>query len=31
MYRPEALDHPDARVLTRTGREPDGPFNGGPR
>ena len=31
MYRPEALDHPDARVLTRTGWEPDGPFNRQPR
>jgi hypothetical protein len=31
MYRPEALDHLDARVLTRTGWEPDGPFNRGPR
>ena len=27
MYRADALDHPDARVLTRIGREPDGPFN----
>jgi hypothetical protein len=27
ISRAEAVDHPDARVLTRTGREPDGPFN----
>jgi hypothetical protein len=27
MYRPGALDHPDARVLTRVGWEADGPFN----
>jgi hypothetical protein len=27
MYRADALDHPDARVLTRIGWEPDGPFN----
>lgn len=30
MYGPGALDHPDARVLTRIGREPASPFNRGP-
>ena len=27
MYRPGVLDHPDARILTRIGWEPDSPFN----
>jgi hypothetical protein len=30
LYRADALDHPDARVLTRIGRESADPFNGGP-